>query len=138
MTVLMLHAGCVAIGGRGLLILGESGTGKSDLALRLIDRGARLVSDDYTEITADHGRLIARSPQRLVGGIEARGIGILPLDPLPFADLSLALDLDRAPERMPVLETMMLEGIELPRLPFTPFEMSAPLKAEYALARFGI
>ncbi len=138
MTVLMLHAGCVVIGGRGLLILGESGAGKSDLALRLIDRGARLVSDDYTEITADHGQLVARSPQRLVGGIEARGIGILTLDAAPFAILSLALDLGRAPERMPTPETMMLEGIELPRLAFAPFEISAPLKAEYALGRFGI
>lgn len=138
MTVLMLHAGCVAIGGQGLLILGESGSGKSDLALRLIDRGARLVSDDYTEITADHGRLIARSPQRLVGGIEARGVGILTLDAAPFAVLSLALDLDRAPERMPTPETMTLEGLELPRLAFAPFEASAALKAEHALARFGI
>ena len=138
MTVLMLHAGCVAIEKRGLLILGESGSGKSDLALRLIDRGAQLVSDDYTEISADHGRLVARSPQRLVGGIEARGVGILTLIPAPFAVLSLALDLDHAPERMPMLEMMTLEGIELPRLAFTPFEMSAPLKAEYALARFGI
>lgn len=138
MTVLMLHAGCVAIAGRGLLILGESGGGKSDLALRLIDRGARLVSDDYTEITADHGQLVARSPQRLVGGIEARGVGILTLSPAPFVVLSLALDLDHMPERMPTPETMVLEGIELPRLAFAPFEMSAPLKAEYALARFGI
>jgi serine kinase of HPr protein (carbohydrate metabolism regulator) len=57
-----VHATCVAIDGRGILIRGRSGAGKSDLALRLIDRGARLVSDDYTILAASGGRLRAAAP----------------------------------------------------------------------------
>lgn len=55
-----IHASCVAIGAKGVLILGESGAGKSDLALRLMDEGARLVADDRTELYAAKGRLMAR------------------------------------------------------------------------------
>ena len=62
-----IHATCVAIEGRGVLIVGPSGSGKSDLALRLIDRGAALVADDYTDLNVD-GRALAR-----VGARDDRG-----------------------------------------------------------------
>src|SRR5437763_620964 len=66
----------IAIGGRGVLLRGESGSGKSDLALRLIDRGAVLVSDDYTQVRAEHGRRIASAPGAIAGKSEVRGVGI--------------------------------------------------------------
>jgi len=72
-----IHASCVAIGDAAVLIEGPSGTGKSDLALRLIDRGARLVSDDYTLLVRRDGMLIARPAANLAGKIEVRGIGIV-------------------------------------------------------------
>jgi serine kinase of HPr protein (carbohydrate metabolism regulator) len=72
-----IHATCVAIGGQGVLIMGPSGIGKSDLALRLIDRGATLVSDDYTEIELVEGALTGRPPATIAGKIEVRGVGIV-------------------------------------------------------------
>ena len=74
----ILHATCVAVDGRGLLILGPSGSGKSGLALRLIALGATLVSDDRTRITAHEGLLTATCPSpAILGLIEARGLGLL-------------------------------------------------------------
>ena len=69
----LVHASCVAIGGRAILLAGPPGAGKSDLALRLIDRGARLGSDDYTELRRVEGRLLARAPATIAGKIEVQG-----------------------------------------------------------------
>src|ERR1700760_1414416 len=96
-----IHASCVAIKGKGVLILGESGAGKSDLALRLMDGGAKLVADDRTELTVERGRLCARAPKSIAGLIEVRGLGIIAQ---PFADkaiIALAVKLDSNPERLP-------------------------------------
>jgi hypothetical protein len=95
-----IHASCVAIKGKGVLILGDSGAGKSDLALRLIDDGARLVADDRTELYVDKSKLFARAPKRIAGLIEVRGLGIIAL---PFAracPVVLVVTLG-APERLP-------------------------------------
>ena len=73
----LLHASCVAISGRGVLIIGPSGSGKSALALQLMAFGASLVADDQTELTVQGGTLIARCPPTMSGLIEARGLGIL-------------------------------------------------------------
>src|SRR5690606_41385193 len=72
-----IHASCVAAGSRGILLLGPSGRGKSDLALRLIDRGARLVADDRCDVWFDRGRLWCRPPAELAGKMDVRGLGIV-------------------------------------------------------------
>jgi len=135
-----LHASCVVIGGRALLIAGRSGSGKSDIAIRLIDRGAALLSDDYTQLTAEAGRLIARPPSTIAGKIELRGVGIVDMPYVGEAPVALLLDLDRSPERLPEepLASISLEGISIPALGFAPFETSAPIKAEQALLLHGV
>lgn len=134
-----IHAGCVAIGGRGVLLAGRSGSGKSDLALRLIDRGARLVSDDYTELSPEGGRLIARAPKRIAGKIEVRGVGILEMEAPREAPVSLFIDLDAAPERLPDgTKRRSLAGVDVPSVALAALEASAPIKVEQALLLFGL
>ena len=99
-----IHASCVAHGGKGLLILGASGAGKSALALQMIALGAELVADDRTDLSLENGQLIARCPPPLQGVIEARGIGLLRLPYLRQIALTAVIDLDQAEtERMPPL-----------------------------------
>ena len=133
-----IHASCVAIAGRAVLIAGPSGSGKSDLALRLIDRGAALVSDDYTELRRSGGRVLARAPANIAGMIEVRGLGLLQLPAAADVPLCLYADLDAAPERLPEAETIWLAGEEIPRIALAALEPSAPLKLEWALVRFGL
>jgi len=133
---MLVHASCVAIDGRGVLLRGPSGAGKSDLALRLIDGGARLVADDQVELAAEGGQVIARPPAALAGLIEARGVGIVKVGFL--AEASLALVAELAPstqiERLPERETAQICGIALPMLKIDPFPASAPAKIKLALA----
>lgn len=133
-----VHAGCVAIGGRGVLIAGASGRGKSDLALRLIDRGARLVSDDYSLVRNEGGRLYASAPPAIAGRIEVRGVGIVAMDALAEAPVCLLVDLDATPQRLtePVRATFL--SLEVPALALAALEASAPIKLEIALATFGL
>ncbi|HEX8191667.1 MAG TPA: HPr kinase/phosphatase C-terminal domain-containing protein [Allosphingosinicella sp.] len=133
-----VHAGCVAIGGRGVLIAGASGRGKSDLALRLIDRGARLVSDDYSLLQSRNGRLIASAPASIAGRIEVRGVGIVDMDALEQAPVCLLVDLDAAPERLPVTRMATLLECSVPALGLDALEASAPIKVETALRLFGL
>ena len=135
----LVHGSCVAIGGRGVLIGGQSGTGKSDLALRLIDRGASLVSDDYTELRRRGGLVLARAPAPIAGKIEVRGLGILDM---PFAEdvpVCLYVDLDRDPERLPEpIEPLTIAGVKVPVIGLNALEPSAPDKVEVALTHFGL
>jgi len=137
MTV--LHASCVAIGGRGVLLTGGSGAGKSDLALRLIDRGAILVGDDGVVVAARDGRLHARPGSNIEGQIEVRGLGILAF-PWKEAPIALAVALDQPVPRMPeeLLPVQLIEGLTLPLIALDPFESSAPVKVEKALAMYGL
>ena len=137
--MIRLHATCVAIGGRGVLLLGPSGAGKSDLALRLIDRGARLVSDDQVALEIIGGRLEATSLATIWGRMEVRGIGVIALPPEALADrapVALAIALDQPPQRMAAapLPTRDIAGLAVPEIALAPFEASAPLKVERALA----
>lgn len=113
---LILHASCVALGDRGLLIMGPSGAGKSALALQLIAFGARLVSDDRTEVTSGPWGLRARCPSDAIRGlIEARGVGLLRADPVEEAQLVLAADLARDEDhRLPPRRSMAILGSHLP------------------------
>jgi hypothetical protein len=136
----ILHATCVAIGGRGVLITGPSGSGKSDLALRLIDRGAELVSDDGTVVAGRNGRLIACAGPNIAGQIEARGIGILTMPYRVEVPLALCIALDAIPQRMPdePLPIRIIDGLPLPWLRVAPFEASAAFKVEQALLVYGL
>ncbi len=133
----LVHASCVAIGGRAVLLAGRSGAGKSDLALRLIDRGAVLVSDDYTQVSRRDGRLYASPPARLVGKIEVRGIGIVEMPHLPEAEVALLVDLDATPARMPEAQTRRLAGVDIPVAAVAALEASAPIKVEMLLQAVG-
>ena len=132
-----VHASAVAIGGRGVLILGASGRGKSDLALRLIDRGAVLIADDQVEIAPRAGRLQACAPSTIRGKLEVRGIGIVDCEAAE-APIALVVDLDGAPERMPEPGSSTFEDIAVPTVAIDPFDASAPIKVELALKRFGL
>ena len=110
-----LHATCVAVDGRGLLILGPSGAGKSALALGLVSRGAVLVSDDRTRLDVVGGTLQASCPNPdLQGMIEARGVGILRAASVPIAQVGLVVDLDQAEtDRLPPLRKVTILGISV-------------------------
>jgi serine kinase of HPr protein (carbohydrate metabolism regulator) len=140
LVVTTLHATCIAIGGRAILLTGRSGAGKSDLALRLIDRGALLVSDDGTILTSRDGRLYASAPATIAGRIEVRGLGILETPTIAEAPVALCIALDQPVPRMPdeILPTQVIEGIALPLLALDPFENSTPVKVEKALMRYGL
>lgn len=112
-----IHAGCVALEGRGLLILGPSGAGKSALALELMARGAALVSDDRTELRREGAALIADAPEALKGMIEARGMGILRARPAGPVPLVLVADLgETETDRLPPRRSKILLGVSLPLL----------------------
>lgn len=130
-----IHASCVAIDGHALLIAGSSGSGKSDLALRLLDRGASLVSDDYTIVTRDGDRLIAGAPPNIAGRIEVRGVGLLEWPAASATPIALYLTLDCPAERMPAdpLPNRTILGIDIPLLAINALESSAPIKVELAL-----
>lgn len=136
-----LHASTVAIDGMAVLLMGPSGVGKSDLALRLIDRGAVLVSDDYTQWRQEEatGRILASAPTTIVGRIEIRGIGIIPMPCFTEAPVALAVmltgnDPDPPIDRLPLDPVYFyLNDYALPLLRLNGLEGSAPLKIEYAL-----
>jgi HPr kinase/phosphorylase len=133
-THMIIHATTVAIKGHAILIQGPSGSGKSDLALRLIDRGAMLVSDDYTKIDATSGTLIAAAPDTIAGMIEVRGLGIITLPHLPSAPVALLIDLGHDVPRLPEPENKsVISGISIATLALAAHEASAPIKVEWAL-----
>ncbi|RJE87372.1 HPr kinase/phosphorylase [Paracoccus onubensis] len=110
-----IHGTTVALEGRGLLLLGPSGSGKSSLALQLLAVGARLVSDDRTDLRRDQDSIIASAPISLNGRIEARGIGILNADPAGPVRLVLVADLGKSEEmRLPPDRYHELLGLRLP------------------------
>lgn len=135
-----LHASCVALDGRGVLIAGASGAGKSDLALRLIDSGARLVSDDQTLLREEGGVLIAAPPPQLAGLIELRGIGLVRLPYLEKTPVELFVDLAvpaQGLERLPDPSYVSLCGVAIRRLCLEGKTASAPA-AIRAILKYGI
>ena len=134
-----LHVSCVASGGRAILISGRSGSGKSDLALRMIDRGAVLVSDDYTIVRRVDGMLLASAPPNIAGRIEVRGVGILEFETVVDAPVALFVDLERDVERLPAAhENIRIAGVEVPLIAANALEASAPVKVEAALRHIGL
>lgn len=140
---LNVHATCVALSvdgaWRGVLLRGPSGAGKSDLAIRLIESGARLIADDRTELVAGESDVIARPPTALAGLIEARGIGILRLHAESvLASSSVMLIVDLVPaaevERLPESQFELLCGVRIPLVRLTAFDASTPAKIRLALS----
>lgn len=129
-----VHATCVSVRGVGVLLRGPSGSGKSDLALRLIDAGACLVADDRSTLSIRSNTIVARPPSSLAGLIEVRGIGIIPIPYETEVEVRLVADLvdPSAIERLPEPNQISLLGIPVVHIRLAPFEASAPAKLRLA------
>ena len=134
-----LHASTVAKDCRAVLITGPSGSGKSDLTLRLLDRGFTLVSDDRTIVRKEGERLLASAPPTIAGKLEVRGIGIVEVervDNVPVALLvELTSDIQRLPDDSPERPVL---GVRLPLINIDAMTASAPSKVALALDRMGL
>ena len=130
-----VHATGVDIGGAGVLLRGPPGSGKSDLALRLIDRGAKLVADDRTDLSLVSGRVVMTAPAAIAGIAEIRGIGITAFDQAPESPLVLVADLVAASEieRLPEARHCEYLGRQFPLIALAPFEASAAAKTRLAV-----
>jgi serine kinase of HPr protein (carbohydrate metabolism regulator) len=134
-----LHASTVALDGRAVLISGPSGSGKSDLALRLIDRGFILVSDDQTIVRRDNGRLLAAAPPNIRGKLEIRGIGIVDMETADDLPVALFVELTNEIQRLPddSRERLVLD-LAIPLISVDAMTASAPAKVALALDRLGL
>jgi serine kinase of HPr protein (carbohydrate metabolism regulator) len=130
----LLHATCVAIDGYGVALCGRSGSGKSDLALRLIDRGAKLVGDDYLDVVERGAVPVVCYQPSIAGQMEVRGLGIITLPYVKSAPLRLLAILDEPVERLPEPGlSRQLAGFDIPALRLDAFAVSAAIKVELAL-----
>ncbi len=140
-----IHATAVLVGAKAMLIRGEPGSGKSRLALRLLEAAGRelpfvrLVGDDRVYLENRAGRLVVRPPQELAGLLEIRGTGIVRVPFEAAAVVGLVIDLGQPADRMPAAESRkaVLEGVTLPRLAVPPDADPLPLAIEASLGRFG-
>ncbi len=134
---LLVHATTIDLCGLGVLILGVSGSGKSDLALRLIHEGAFLVADDQTNVEIVGENLIAEAPHKISSLLEVRGVGIVRAPLMRRTTLRLAVTLSESEiERMPMPRFWTLPNTAEPKIPFAalqPFEASAPAKLRQSL-----
>lgn len=138
---LVMQASAVAIAGRALLIEGPPGSGKSSLALALIDRGAGLIGDDAVTLTAAaNGQLIASPPPNITGLLEVRGVGLARLPMAEPTPVALILTLGGAPgERLPdTLPRRVIAGVNVPVLAFEPGTIAPAARAEWALTMHGL
>lgn len=134
---MLMHASCVAVNGAGILIRGDAGCGKSDLALRLIDGGAKLIADDQVELTPEDDQLIATCPKTISGLIEVRHVGLLATPNLDRAAIALVLDPGQPGllERLPEPATIPILGLPIAALRLPYFEASTPAKLRLLLAQ---
>ena len=147
----LIHGTCIAIGAEGVLLVGKPGSGKSDLALRLIDQSgsglsgiqktAQLVADDQVIIRKVGGALVASAPASLKGKLEIRGLGIAELSVAAQVRLRLAVRLTPSAEieRLPDLDRgrMDILGLAVPLILLDPLNASAPARLRAALDQFG-
>ena len=133
------HASTVAVDGRAVLITGPSGSGKSDLALRLLDRGFTLVSDDQTIVRREGNKLIASAPPTIAGKLEIRGVGIVDMDTVKDVPLALVVQLTSEIERLPdERRERPVLGVKLPLVSVDALTASAASKVALALDRLGL
>lgn len=136
---MLIHGTAVAIDSRGVLLIGPSGSGKSDLAWRLIDRGAVLIADDAVNIMLSGDMLFAR-PSADDSGLLVAGLGQIDV-PKASQPVALSLELILDPERHQPSElgaSASYHGLFLPNLALNAFHASAPLVVELALRRYGL
>lgn len=143
MSEIVRQATCVAFEGasrpRAVLIEGVPGSGKSSLALALIDRGARLVGDDGVLLVSAGERLLARPHPNTRGKLEVRNLGLLDFPVCAEAPVALVIRLDDdAPRFIEAAESIAVAGHDLPFLRLWPGGQALPLKAELALAKYGL
>ena len=135
----VVHAGLIArrLGGywRGVLIEGPSGSGKSDLALRALSEGFRLVADDRVVLWRSGGRLYGRAPDPLKGALEVRGLDVVATPAMPLAQIVLVAR-SGAPERIPEAQSVEMLGIAVPLIELDLRDRSAPAKLSRALDLF--
>ena len=134
-----LHASTVALNGRAVVISGPSGSGKSDLALRLLDHGFTLVSDDRTIVRKQGTKLVASAPETIKGKMEVRGLGIFQMEHVTDVPVALVVELRSDIQRMPDdgQERLVL-GVGVPLVVVDAMTASAPSKVALALDRLGL
>jgi HPr kinase/phosphorylase len=133
---MLLHASTVAIAGRAVLLVGPPGSGKSDLALRLIDSGALLVADDQTMLQRDKDILTASPPASIAGKIEIRQLGLVEMPYIASVPVALYIDLageDEKLDRLPEESQVFLLDYGVRRLRLHAFHASTPAKIRAAL-----
>jgi serine kinase of HPr protein (carbohydrate metabolism regulator) len=134
-----IHATTVALEGRAVAISGLSGAGKSDLALRLVDRGFILVSDDRTIVKREADRLVASAPSNIAGKLEVRGIGIVEMEAASEVPVALLVELASDIQRLPDDDReRLILGVAIPLVNINAMEASAPSKVALALDRMGL
>jgi serine kinase of HPr protein (carbohydrate metabolism regulator) len=134
-----VHGNSVTKDGRAILITGPSGSGKSDLTLRLFDRGYSLISDDRTILKRDGERIVASAPPTIAGKLEVRGLGIVELEHTDGVPVALVVELTSDIQRLPEdsRERLML-GVGLPFVTIDAMPASAPAKVDLAFERMGL
>ncbi|MDC8755154.1 serine kinase [Erythrobacter sp. sf7] len=138
---MLIQASAVAIEGRALILEGPSGSGKSSLALALIDRGATLIGDDGVALAREGSRVLASPPPNIAGLLEIRGVGLVTLPTVADMPLALILSLvgEGHAERLPGrLVTRDFFGVPIPVLPFAPGTIAPALRTEWALRQHGL
>ena len=132
-----IHGTCISLKNKGILILGSSGSGKSDLALRAImQKGAKLVADDRVDITLKNKNLYASCPAAIRGLLEVRGVGLVKFQSKPSQKIDLVVELAdslKKIERLPVPKFYEYQGIQIKKIKLYPFELSSLEKLELAL-----
>ncbi|MBQ4400044.1 MAG: HPr kinase/phosphatase C-terminal domain-containing protein [Alphaproteobacteria bacterium] len=137
----IIHATLVQMDGKGILLTGKSGSGKSDLALRLIEnKAAKLVADDMVEIFERNSKILGNAPKNMRGLLEVRGVGIVKYPCLKNAQIDMVVNLKDKPEdveRMPIIAKDIILGLEINKIDLYAKENSAPEKIAAALRKFG-
>ena len=130
-----IYASAVCIKDRGVLFLGDSGSGKSDISLRMIaNHGAKLISDDRVDVQNINNHLIASAPKYIQGLLEVRGVGIIDIHTISQSEINLVVQLTTSSiDRMPKNSTFEIEGVAIPFIKINPFEASSTAKVLAAL-----
>lgn len=137
MSEVLANVSCVMMRGRAMLITGEPGSGKSSLALALLDRGAELVGDDGVTLTIEDEQVVASPPPNTEGIIEIRNVGLLEV-PTASGPVCLVVNLTGDAERLPLgTSEALLLGRPIPQVDLYPDTPALPLRAEAALEIHG-